>query len=96
MVEGDLPEIIRQGLFANPDSYPCWVRFSNGGSKRDAQGKFFRDAKLLIRAPHPIAGIINGMAAAGLVVEGWGCLASNPQQALHLVHGLQQGLQGCR
>jgi hypothetical protein len=78
MVEGDLPESIRQGLFANPNSYPCWVQFSNGGSQRDAQGKFFRDAKLLIRAPHPIAGIIKGMVAAGLVVEGVGVFGIKP------------------
>lgn len=45
VVEGDLPESVRQGLFANPNSYPCWVRFSNGSSKRDPQGKFFPDAK---------------------------------------------------
>ncbi len=46
--------------------------------KRDAEGKFFRDAKLLIRAPHPIAGIIKGMVAAGLVVEGVGVFGIKP------------------
>lgn len=30
----DLPEALRQGLFAGARSYSCWVRFSNGSSER--------------------------------------------------------------
>jgi hypothetical protein len=45
VVADDLPELYRQGLFANPGSYACWVRFSNGSSKRNEEGKFFPDAQ---------------------------------------------------
>ncbi|MEG9435379.1 catalase family protein [Edaphobacter sp. HDX4] len=35
-VLSDLPTEVAQGLFANPASYPCWVRFSNGsGTPQD-------------------------------------------------------------
>ena len=45
VVADGLPEAYRVGLFANPGSYACWVRFSNGSSKRNEQGKFFPDAQ---------------------------------------------------
>jgi Catalase len=32
----DLPEALQQGIFANAASYPCWIRFSNGSSKLQA------------------------------------------------------------
>ncbi len=32
----DLPAALRQGLFADPRSYECWVRFSNGSGKPQA------------------------------------------------------------
>ncbi|MGC4937517.1 hypothetical protein [Kribbella sp. DT2] len=37
-VPGDLPEHARQGLFRVPDKYDVWVRLSNGGFNRAADG----------------------------------------------------------
>ncbi len=45
-INADLPDHLRVGLFSEPRTYPCWVRFSNSGgtggihpdSKRDVRG----------------------------------------------------------
>jgi catalase len=33
VVDGDAPPDLRHGLFAEPASFPCWVRFSNGAPR---------------------------------------------------------------
>lgn len=37
-VAADVPPDLRHGLFAQPRSYPAWVRFSNGSQDDDARG----------------------------------------------------------
>jgi hypothetical protein len=39
IVEPDLPAELRVGVFSEPRSYPSWVRFSNGNTRVQADGK---------------------------------------------------------
>jgi len=39
-VEADLPAELRVGLFANPQSYPAWIRFANASNKPDTEKDF--------------------------------------------------------
>lgn len=42
IVEPNLPEDLRVGLFKTPQTYPVWIRFSSGGSP-EKRGKFKSD-----------------------------------------------------
>jgi catalase len=59
-ISADLPDELKVGVFATPKTYPIWIRFSNGGSKRDATGKFVPDT----------TGDIRGMAIKLMGVDG--------------------------
>lgn len=38
VVEGNLPDVLRVGVFSEPTEYPAWIRFSNGSQDDDALG----------------------------------------------------------
>ncbi|KAF3890795.1 catalase family protein [Tolypothrix bouteillei VB521301] len=42
IIEPNLPEALRVGLFKTPQTYPAWIRFSSGGSP-EKRGKFRSD-----------------------------------------------------
>ncbi|MUG96576.1 catalase [Scytonema sp. UIC 10036] len=42
IIEPNLPEILRVGLFKTPQTYPAWIRFSSGGAP-ERRGKFRSD-----------------------------------------------------
>jgi catalase len=44
IVEEDIPETMKVGVFKESKTYPIWIRFSNGGSDRDPKtGDFVPD-----------------------------------------------------
>lgn len=49
IVEADIPDELKVGLFLEPNNYTTWIRFSNGGSDRDQDGNFLPDTKGDIR-----------------------------------------------
>jgi catalase len=61
IVEEDIPENMKVGVFKEPKIYPIWIRFSNGGSDRDQKtGDFVPDT----------VGDVRGMAIKLMDVEG--------------------------
>ncbi len=61
IVEEDIPENMKVGVFKESKTYPIWIRFSNGGSDRDAKtGDFVPDT----------VGDVRGMAIKLMDVEG--------------------------
>lgn len=61
IVEEDIPETMKVGVFKESKSYPIWIRFSNGGSDRDPKsGDFVPDT----------VGDVRGMAIKLMNVEG--------------------------
>lgn len=48
IVEPNLPEDLRVGLFKTPQTYPAWIRFSNGGAP-EKRGKFRSDSQPDVR-----------------------------------------------
>jgi catalase len=61
IVEEDIPENMKVGVFKEPKIYPIWIRFSNGGSDRDQKtGDFVPDT----------VGDVRGMAIKLIDVEG--------------------------
>lgn len=61
IVEEDIPENIKVGVFKESKTYPIWIRFSNGGSARDPKtGDFVPDT----------VGDVRGMAIKLMNVEG--------------------------
>jgi catalase len=60
IVDEHIPDDFKVGVFAKPKTYPIWIRFSNGGSKRDSTGHFVPDT----------TGDIRGMAIKLMGVEG--------------------------
>lgn len=60
IVEGNIPDDFKVGVFTKPKTYPIWIRFSNGGSDRDLAGNFLSDT----------VGDIRGMAIKLTGVEG--------------------------
>ena len=61
IVEEDIPETMKVGVFKESKTYPIWIRFSNGGSDRDPKtGDFVPDT----------VGDVRGMAIKLMNVEG--------------------------
>ena len=61
IVEEDIPENMKVGIFKESKTYPIWIRFSNGGSERDPKtGDFLPDT----------VGDVRGMAIKLIDVEG--------------------------
>jgi catalase len=60
IVEENIPDSFKVGIFAKPKTYPIWIRFSNGGSDRDQAGNYLPDT----------AGDVRGMAIKLIGVEG--------------------------
>jgi catalase len=60
IVEENIPEHLKVGVFKTAKTYPIWIRFSNGGSDRDQTGNFLPDR----------LGDIRGMAIKLMGVEG--------------------------
>jgi catalase len=61
IVEEDIPENMKIGVFKESKTYPIWIRFSNGGSDRDPKtGDFVPDT----------VGDVRGMAIKLMNVEG--------------------------
>jgi catalase len=61
IVEEDIPETMKVGVFKESKTYPIWIRFSNGGSDRDPKtGDFVPDT----------VGDVRGMAIKLMDVEG--------------------------
>ena len=61
IVEKDIPETMKVGVFKESKTYPIWIRFSNGGSDRDPKtGDFVPDT----------VGDVRGMAIKLIDVEG--------------------------
>jgi len=61
IVEENIPETMKVGVFKESKTYPIWIRFSNGGSDRDPKtGDFVPDT----------VGDIRGMAIKLIDVEG--------------------------
>lgn len=61
IVEEDIPENLKVGVFKASKTYPIWIRFSNGGSDRDPNtGNFVPDT----------VGDVRGMAIKLINVEG--------------------------
>jgi hypothetical protein len=60
IVEENIADDFKVGVFAKPKTYPIWIRFSNGGSDRDRDGNFLPDT----------TGDIRGMAIKLTAVEG--------------------------
>ncbi|GAB4175633.1 MAG: catalase family protein [Coleofasciculaceae cyanobacterium] len=61
IVEEDIPETMKVGVFKESKTYPIWIRFSNGGSDRDPKtGDFVPDT----------VGDVRGMAIKLINVEG--------------------------
>lgn len=60
IVEENISDDFKVGVFAKPKSYPIWIRFSNGGSDRDQAGNFLPDTE----------GDVRGMAIKLKGVEG--------------------------
>jgi catalase len=61
IVEEDIPETMKVGVFKESKTYPIWIRFSNGGSDRDPKtGDFMPDT----------VGDVRGMAIKLMNVEG--------------------------
>ncbi|WP_392531928.1 catalase family protein [Nostoc sp. C117] len=48
IIEPNLPEDLRVGLFKTPKTYPVWIRFSNGGSPK-TRGQFNSDSQPDVR-----------------------------------------------
>jgi hypothetical protein len=48
IIEPNLPEELRVGLFKTPQTYPAWIRFSNGGAP-EKRGKFRSDTQPDVR-----------------------------------------------
>ncbi|MBN3885749.1 MAG: catalase family protein [Nostoc sp. JL34] len=48
IIEPNLPEDLRVGLFKTPQTYPAWIRFSSGGSP-EKRGKFHSDSQPDVR-----------------------------------------------
>ncbi|MHC0063670.1 catalase family protein [Nostoc sp. UIC 10890] len=48
IIEPNLPEDLRVGLFKTPQTYPAWIRFSSGGSPQK-RGKFHSDSQPDVR-----------------------------------------------
>lgn len=48
IIEPNLPEELRVGLFKTPQTYPAWIRFSSGGSP-EKRGKFRSDTQPDVR-----------------------------------------------
>jgi hypothetical protein len=48
IIEPNLPEDLRVGLFKTPQTYPVWIRFSNGGSPK-TRGQFNSDSQPDVR-----------------------------------------------
>lgn len=61
IVEEDIPENMKVGVFKEPKIYPTWIRFSNGGSDRDPKTRDF--------VPDTV-GDVRGMAIKLMNVEG--------------------------
>ncbi len=60
IVEENISDDLKVGVFTKPKTYPIWIRFSNGGSNRDQAGNFLPDT----------VGDIRGMAIKLMGVEG--------------------------
>jgi catalase len=60
IVEENIPDKFKIGIFSTPKTYPVWIRFSNGGSDRDRDGNFLPDT----------VGDVRGMAIKLTGVEG--------------------------
>ena len=60
IVEENISDDLKVGVFAKPKTYPIWIRFSNGGSDRDQTGNFVPDT----------VGDVRGMAIKLTDVEG--------------------------
>ncbi|MEH2208589.1 MAG: catalase family protein [Nostoc sp.] len=48
IIEPNLPEYLKVGLFKTPQTYPAWIRFSSGGSP-EKRGKFHSDSQPDVR-----------------------------------------------
>lgn len=48
IIENDIPEILKVGVFAKPENYPIWVRFSNA-SGPEKRGKLKSDREADVR-----------------------------------------------
>jgi catalase len=61
IVEEDIPENMKIGVFKESKTYPIWIRFSNGGSDRNPEtGDFVPDT----------VGDVRGMAIKLMDIEG--------------------------
>jgi catalase len=60
IVEENIADEFKVGVFAEPKTYPVWIRFSNGGSDRDQAGNFLPDT----------VGDVRGMAIKLMGVDG--------------------------
>ncbi len=49
IIEENIPDQLKVGIFANPKTYPMWVRFSNGSGFSDENGNFQPDTRGDIR-----------------------------------------------
>lgn len=71
IVEENIPENMKVGVFKEAKTYPIWIRFSNGGSDRDPKtGDFVPDT----------VGDIRGMAIKLINVEGEMVLSDSQHQ----------------
>jgi catalase len=60
IVEENIADDFQVGVFAKPQTFPIWIRFSNGGSDRGQDGNFLPDT----------VGDVRGMAIKLMGVEG--------------------------
>jgi catalase len=68
IVEENISDDLKVGVFAKPKTYPIWIRFSNGENRRDPDGNFLSDTK----------GDIRGMAIKLMGVEGKMAIDNSP------------------
>ncbi|MFM7711716.1 MAG: catalase, partial [Microcystis sp.] len=60
IVEENISDDFKVGVFSKPKTFPVWIRFSNGGSDRDQSGNFLPDT----------VGDVRGMAIKLTGVDG--------------------------